>query len=289
MRVTSVKLPLTGEIRNPQNLFHDFSLSLCYSGCDGDDEESSVERVSSALPGWWEREPPFVSSNEDSDNDHEKITSVLNGAFPLISGPETSSKPRSLRERLEISEFKHPGKVGVRGSVKKKRSKPSCGNLTPAEVNSKIASFVQDPTGRELRFSLVSRAHCRTIAHLATAYRLHCEVEQARRRLPVATPNLKKTVFTRLASWEEVEPILRTHNSGAHVLPFAGSRNSTMEVSPEGGVVGGEVPVIDESNVGNRMLQGMGWRPGMGLGPGGDGIREPIHAYIRPRRSGLGF
>lgn len=247
-----------------------------------------------ALPGWWEREPPFVSSNEDSDSEHEKLTSILTRALPHVSPAEGSGSPRSLRERLNISsEFKHPGKVGIRGrSVKKKRCKPSqagSSNLTPAEVNSKIAAFVQDEAERELRFVLVSRAHCRTISSLAAAYQLHCEVEQQKRRLPVASLKLRKTAFTRLAGWAEVEPILKTHHSPGHVLLFSGSNDSVMEVSPEGGVVGGGDPVIDETNVGNRMLQGMGWRPGMGLGPDGDGIREPIRAFIRPRRSGLGF
>lgn len=256
-----------------------------------------MERVGGALlPGWWEREPPFVSSNEDSDSDdQEKLTRVLSQQFPQVSSTEVVSKtPRSLGERLE---FKHPGKVGIRGSrnSKKKRCKPPSqpsSDLTPSEVNSKIAAFIQNPAERELRFALVSRAHCRTIHHLAAVYNLHCEMEQQRRRLPVASPTLKKTLFSRLASWAEVEPILHAHYSSTNFLSLSGSHDSVMEVvAPETSrvVVGGDIPLIDETNVGNRMLQGMGWRPGAGLGPDGNGIREPIRAYIRPRRSGLGF
>ena len=287
-------LPLIGELLHSLTRTHTHTHTHTHihththcSGCDGDDEESSVERIGTALPGWWEREPLFVSSNDDSDSDHDKLSPNLNRTYP--PGPSCSRSPRSLRERLSMAEFKHPGKLGVRVGGKKKRCKPSqtdSSNLAPAEVNSKIAGFVQDPNQKELRFALVSRAYCRTISHLATAYRLHCEVEQAKRRLPVASPRLTKTPFTRLAGWAEVEPILRTHNSAVHILPFPGPRNSMMEVAP---VVGGGVPVIDETNVGNRMLQGMGWRPGTGLGLNGTGIQEPIHAYIRPRRSGLGF
>ena len=263
------------------------------SGCDGDDEESSVERLGCTLPRWWEREPPFVSSNEESDSDQEKFASILNGAFPHMSAAtadKSQGSLRSLKERLSLSEFKHPGKFGIRANVKKKRCKPSqAGNsLTPAEVNSKIAGFVQNQSETELRFVLVSRAHCRTIAHLAAAYRLQCEAEQQRRRLPVASTRLKKTPFTRLASWAEVEPILKTHGSAELMFPF--TRSHSMEVVQNGdGVVGGRAPVLDETNVGNRILQGMGWRPGMGLGPAGGGIQEPVRAYIRPRRSGLGF
>ncbi|XP_054618380.1 G patch domain-containing protein 2 isoform X5 [Dunckerocampus dactyliophorus] len=54
-------------------------------------------------------------------------------------------------------------------------------------------------------------------------------------------------------------------------------------------VVGENVPPIPDTNVGNRMLQSMGWSPGMGLGPEGRGITEPIRTLQRPKGAGLGF
>ena len=203
---------------------------------------------------------------------------------PQIS-PERRGPGRSLKERLHLSEFKHPGKLGIcGGGARKKRSKPlqPAPGLSPAEVNSRIADFVKDASKTHLRFELVSRAHCRTISLLASVYQLHCEVEQQRRRLPVATPLLRKTGFTRTASWDEVDSILHSHGSTAGVMfPFPHSHSVD--------VVGGCAQPLDESNLGNRMLRGMGWRPGAGLGPEGEGIREPIAAQMRPRRSGLGF
>lgn len=55
------------------------------------------------------------------------------------------------------------------------------------------------------------------------------------------------------------------------------------------GVVGENAPPIPDSNMGSRMLQTMGWSPGMGLGPEGRGITEPIRATQRPKGTGLGF
>lgn len=55
------------------------------------------------------------------------------------------------------------------------------------------------------------------------------------------------------------------------------------------GVVGEGAAPLPESNVGNRMLQSMGWTPGSGLGPDGRGITEPIRASQRPKGAGLGF
>ncbi|XP_072297596.1 G patch domain-containing protein 2 isoform X2 [Eucyclogobius newberryi] len=55
------------------------------------------------------------------------------------------------------------------------------------------------------------------------------------------------------------------------------------------GIVGENAPAIPESNMGSRMLQSMGWAPGMGLGPEGRGMTEPVRATQRPKGTGLGF
>lgn len=55
------------------------------------------------------------------------------------------------------------------------------------------------------------------------------------------------------------------------------------------GIVGENAQPILENNIGNRMLQNMGWTPGSGLGRDGKGIAEPIQAMQRPKGLGLGF
>ncbi|XP_049724654.1 G patch domain-containing protein 2 isoform X3 [Elephas maximus indicus] len=55
------------------------------------------------------------------------------------------------------------------------------------------------------------------------------------------------------------------------------------------GFVGESAQPILENNIGNRMLQSMGWTPGSGLGRDGKGISEPIQAMQRPKGLGLGF
>ncbi|XP_051042486.1 G patch domain-containing protein 2 isoform X4 [Phodopus roborovskii] len=58
---------------------------------------------------------------------------------------------------------------------------------------------------------------------------------------------------------------------------------------PAAGIVGENAQPILESNIGNRMLQSMGWTPGSGLGRDGRGISEPVQAVQRPKGLGLGF
>ncbi|XP_073414970.1 RNA-binding protein 5-A-like isoform X2 [Dendrobates tinctorius] len=59
----------------------------------------------------------------------------------------------------------------------------------------------------------------------------------------------------------------------------------------DAGVVNYEQPTkdgIDTSNIGNKMLQAMGWKEGSGLGRKSQGITAPIQAQVRMRGAGLG-
>ncbi|NXO82781.1 RBM5 protein, partial [Sitta europaea] len=59
----------------------------------------------------------------------------------------------------------------------------------------------------------------------------------------------------------------------------------------DAGTVNYEQPTkdgLDNSNIGNKMLQAMGWREGSGLGRKCQGITAPIEAQVRTRGAGLG-
>ncbi len=234
------------------------------------------------LPGWWDKEPAFSSTDEED----EKFSHILNGSFPLMS----EEGRHAFKERLILPEFKHPGKFGIRGSTRKKKRKPiqPNGYLTPKDIDQRIAAFVQSRE-TELSFQLVSRVMCRTISRLATAYNLECVVEQ-KRPLPVASPLLRKTADTSVASRLDVVEILKSHGRDSPITLFKNADVVAMQQdSPSVTSVGGKALPLGKSNRGNKMLQGMGWRPGTGLGPNGGGIKEPVMAYIRPRHMGLGY
>ncbi|XP_070181736.1 G patch domain-containing protein 2-like isoform X2 [Littorina saxatilis] len=57
----------------------------------------------------------------------------------------------------------------------------------------------------------------------------------------------------------------------------------------EEGFVGVNASPIPDTNIGNQMLQSMGWTPGSGLGAEGDGRKDPVVAYRRRGRKGLGY
>lgn len=55
-----------------------------------------------------------------------------------------------------------------------------------------------------------------------------------------------------------------------------------------GTVIGKDAKPISEENVGNRLLQKLGWKPGEGLGAASDGTVDHVSAVVRGKRTGLG-
>ncbi len=199
----------------------------------------------------------------------------------------------SQEGQKQFLEFKHPGRVRVSGGRKKRCKRPHVTNpLTLMDVNQQIVKFVQEESESELKFNLVSRAMCRTITHLASVYNLNCDIEQ-KRRLPVASPLLRKSMLTRLASRQEIEPILRNHGRESPTLLLKDSLCAPMDTIEVQTVLPRPLPVvgqgIPDSNIGNQMLRNMGWTPGTGLGIHGNGIQDPVKAELRPRKCGLGY
>ena len=71
----------------------------------------------------------------------------------------------------------------------------------------------------------------------------------------------------------------------ATVTPTKGGMKKVVLTPP---VVGSTAAPISDSNVGHQLLQKMGWVGG-GLGANEQGITNPIPAYYKQKRTGLGF
>lgn len=54
-----------------------------------------------------------------------------------------------------------------------------------------------------------------------------------------------------------------------------------------GSVVGVGADPLDDSNIGMQMLKKLGWKEGDGLGGSQSGIKDPVTAVVRKKRSGL--
>lgn len=67
---------------------------------------------------------------------------------------------------------------------------------------------------------------------------------------------------------------------------FEGGNSSSCKPA-DGSIVGAKSTPIKEDNVGNQMLQKMGWTPGTGLGRDSTGIINHIPAVVKTKRTGL--
>lgn len=66
-----------------------------------------------------------------------------------------------------------------------------------------------------------------------------------------------------------------------------GNKNISSAKPADGSIVGEKSAPIKEDNVGNQMLQKMGWTPGTGLGRDSSGIINHIPAVVKTKRTGL--
>lgn len=236
-------------------------------GRDGDDEESSYETAITIKNKWWEDQQGNYDSDMACSDDDKVFHQVLNGSFQHMS---TESK-RSYKEQV-LPEFKVPTRVRARGigSVKRKpkhTARAHFNSTNLVDINERIKEFVKYSSHQELRLPLLTKRTCSVVAKLAELYNLLCSTGGS--QLPVASLILTKTASTKLAIASEVKLILYPDSQPV--------------------VIGGDIPPLGETNIGNKMLQGMGWTPGTGLGPHANGIVDPIATVRRPKLSGLGF
>lgn len=84
--------------------------------------------------------------------------------------------------------------------------------------------------------------------------------------------------------WYSGEP--KTKGNGTS-LKSKSSSNVKSSKPIDGSIVGGGAQPINEDNIGNKMLQKMGWNPGTGLGRESSGITNHIPAIVKTKRTGL--
>ncbi|XP_008683891.1 G patch domain-containing protein 2 isoform X3 [Ursus maritimus] len=235
-------------------------------GRQGDDEQSDwfYEKESGGACGitgvvpWWEKEDP---TELDKNLPDPVFESILTGSFPLMS---------------------HPGRRGFQARLSRlhgmpsKNIKKSGGTATsmvsaPGPVsNKRMVHFSPDSHHHDHWFSPGTR----------TEHGQHQLLRENR-----AERGHKKNCSVKTASRQT-----SMHLGSLCTGDIKRRRKAAPLPGPTtAGFVGENAQPILENNIGNRMLQNMGWTPGSGLGRDGKGIAEPIQAMQRPKGLGLGF
>lgn len=167
--------------------------------------------------------------------------------------------------------------------------RPEMGTSAMLEVNKRIKKFLQDPTKMELRLAHVKRKNKEELSQLAALYSLNCKMEDSPRRgmvVLVKTRNTSKPEQSALCHFlgRPFREMQESQTCGPGI-DVKRRRKAAPRIS---GLVGDNAAPLNEKNIGNQILQNMGWTPGQGLGPSCSGIREPVKAFKRSGRQGLG-
>ncbi|EHH50537.1 hypothetical protein EGM_01387 [Macaca fascicularis] len=236
-------------------------------GRQGDDEQSDwfYEKESGGACGitgvvpWWEKEDP---TELDKNLPDPVFESILTGSFPLMS----HSSRRGFQARLSRLH-------GMSSkNIKKSGGTPTSMVPTPGPVgNKRMVHFSPDSHHHDHWFSPGARTEHDQHQLLRDnraerGHKKNCSVKTALRR--------KKLFLLSfcLISNTRIRKNIPIYFNTEHIR-----------------FVGENAQPILENNIGNRMLQNMGWTPGSGLGRDGKGISEPIQAMQRPKGLGLGF
>ncbi|XP_023662787.1 G patch domain-containing protein 2 isoform X1 [Paramormyrops kingsleyae] len=229
-------------------------------GRQGDDEQSDwfyegepggACGIAGVIP-WWEKEDSSDLERELSD---PVFNSILTGSFPIMS----QKAQRGFQARLSRLHGV-PSSPSAPTAVKTGVPGQGC--------NERLPRLSQDPHHHDPWFGPESRREHGQLpwdTRTDRGHRRSCSLKTASRQTSghlgsLCTGDIKRR---------------RKAPPGAGPVPT--------------GLVGENALPIPESNVGSRMLQTMGWTPGMGLGPDGRGITEPVRALQRPKGAGLGF
>ncbi|KAJ8045419.1 G patch domain-containing protein 2 [Holothuria leucospilota] len=271
-------------------------------GREADDEQSdffyesggSVAGIPHVVP-WWEK--------DQQDIEEEKFYRILNGALPLINKgaqrskidilfqlfalsdkvlfvfEDFSSRLRSLQSGGDdCSSFR-----SLRSRFKPKRLRKTS---APGHLNDRVVRFLKKPNENDLNIHTLRSRQNSPMGHLTSIYSLDV---QSNTKAFMKNPSLSgacanNDVYMASSSTDvDCKP-----KSGCPPFVDAKRRRRSPRKTDVEAKVGGSAVPIPESNIGNQMLQSMGWKPGTGLGAEGLGTREPVQVFIRPKNRGLG-
>ncbi|XP_036610720.1 G patch domain-containing protein 2 isoform X1 [Trichosurus vulpecula] len=235
-------------------------------GRQGDDEQSDwfCEKESGGACGiagvipWWQSEESTELGKELPD---PVFQSILSGSFPLMS----PSGRRGFQARLNHLH-----------GMPSKNIKKSGGNSTAMVATSGPVS-----NKRMVHFSPDSHRHDHWFSPGARTEHGQLQLLRDNRSERGNKKNCSVKTASRQTSMHLGSLCMGDIKRRRKAAPLPGPTAT--------GLVGENAQPIPETNIGNRMLQSMGWTPGTGLGRDGKGMSEPIQAMQRPKGLGLGF
>ncbi|PIK34117.1 putative G patch domain-containing protein 2 [Apostichopus japonicus] len=217
-------------------------------GREADDEQSDFFHEPGGSVAGVSAHHTLVGEITKDKEDEEKFYKILNGALPLLN----KGTQKNFNSRLKNLQNRDDCSNfrSLRSRFKPKRLRKTS---APGQLNDRVVRFLKKPNTNEIDLQTLRKTkHQSHLDHVASIYSLDLQTN--------------------------TKAFLNRHEEKTQV---------TSKLTNEG-KVGGSAAPIPESNVGNQMLQNMGWKPGTGLGAKGRGVKEPVQVFIRPKNRGLG-
>ncbi|XP_016794301.1 G patch domain-containing protein 2 isoform X3 [Pan troglodytes] len=240
--------------------------------------ESDSSSLSSTDAGLFTNDEGRQGDDEQSDWFYEKESGGACGITGVVpwwekEDPTELDKnvPDPVFESILTGSFplmSHPSRRGFQARLSRLHGMSSK-NIKKSGGTPTSMVPIPGPVGnkRMVHFSPDSHHHEQTSMHLGSL----CtgDIKRRRKAAPLPGPT--------------------TAGTCSHILDETHVISLAIQIFHKAGFVGENAQPILENNIGNRMLQNMGWTPGSGLGRDGKGISEPIQAMQRPKGLGLGF
>ncbi|XP_071963643.1 G patch domain-containing protein 2-like [Antedon mediterranea] len=253
-------------------------------GREGDDEQSDffhepggVYGIPGIIP-WWEKQV------KDFD---PKFQNILEGSFPLMSICSQSGFHNQVQKFENADDFR------IRNSRRKGKVKQKTSNSFLHNVNQKIVRFLKNQHEDELWLAPMKKKTRIQIGQLASLYNLDVKNEWTNKKCSLTLFKTRNSYIADQGTIDEYLLAVASNGKVKHYPPYLDPkrRRKTPPTSIpfQEGYVDRYSNPIPNSNIGNQMLQNMGWKPGTGLGADGSGIQEPIRAFQRQKNKGLGY
>eukprot|EP00111_Clytia_hemisphaerica_P010419 TCONS_00030440-protein len=273
------------------------SSSNSHLGSDADDEggescwEGPATRASAiqkVIP-WWEEE-----NESESGLNNQVGMDFLNG----VSVGGCGDIEEELRHEMDLSLVRNTeNRPDLKTRLKQYENDMFCeSGWFAAYANHKIRKFILNRDTNELTLYPSCKREQEQVEQLSMLYNLQHSIE---RKNHVA---LTKTLFSKEADQDALKTflgnIVRLKRRKIHRSTQLQWNNKRRKVISQNSFNDTNLPAsfnaelndipIPNSNVGNQMLRGMGWKPGQGLGKDNTGQVFPVKATKRPRNLGFG-
>eukprot|EP00058_Branchiostoma_floridae_P027726 XP_002613217.1 hypothetical protein BRAFLDRAFT_73150 [Branchiostoma floridae] len=253
-------------------------------GREGDDEQSDFfhEGVGPAcgIPGviqWWEED------KIDCDDHDPKFDQILNGSLPFLT-----EVPRGLQARTSRLLGRYSNKRNIKSACRRLKDRKKRGPMYSTNNDMMSGDF---SAYQEIWLQPRKKKEKDQPGH----HKCGSADNKRRRKIPQSSPMAQGVLLHASDDFvpgdEQLLPVCDVLVPGAEVLlpacgvlvPSCMSLSSMALSQAVTGYVGENADPIPDNNVGNRMLRGMGWSPGLGLGAENQGMTQPVRAFLRPK------